>query len=119
MANIVAWALFFVGIIHLVFGIVRFKRQLAQAVSAGFINQFKEIEAYAAFWFLMSGPPLMLSGHIALHAIAVGDFYSLKTIGIYTFISAIIGVIAFPKSPCWAPLVLSPLLIAAGYGGLQ
>ncbi len=119
MSNFVAWTLFFVGIAHLVFGFVRFKKPLVRAASAGFINQFQEIEAYAAFWFLMSGPPLMLSGHLAIHAVAAGDHSSLQLIGIYTFVSAVIGAIAFPKSPFWVPLVLSPFLVAAGYGMLS
>jgi hypothetical protein len=31
---------------------------------------------------------------------------------------SVIGVIAFPRSPLWAPLALAPLMIAAGYGRL-
>jgi membrane glycosyltransferase len=40
----------------------------------------------------------------------------LRIVGIYTLVSSVVGVIAFPKSPFWALLLLSPLLIAAGYG---
>ncbi|TFC93253.1 hypothetical protein E3T28_11890 [Cryobacterium sinapicolor] len=116
MSTIAAWILFFLGLAHIAFGIVKFRKHIAHAISGGFINKFKETEAYGAFWFLMSGPPLMLSGQIAVHAISVGDFYALKVIGIYTLVSAVIGVIAFPKSPFWGMVVLAPLLIAAGYG---
>ncbi|SRR6266581_3559486 len=117
MSNVVAWALFSLGIVHIAFGLVRFKVPVAEAVTAGFIGQFKAPEARrTAFWFLMCGPLLMLAGHTAVHAVAVGDLSLLKVIGTYTLLSSVVGVTAFPKSPIWAPLLLSPPLIAAGYG---
>jgi uncharacterized membrane protein YidH (DUF202 family) len=117
MPKIVAWSLFALGVIHIVFGIVRFKVPLAEAVFAGFVGKFKEPEVRrTAFWFLMCGPLLMLVGHIAVRAVANGDHSQLKLIGMYTFIWSVIGVAAFPKSPLWALLLLSPLLVASGYG---
>lgn len=117
MSNIVAWVLFALGITHIVFGIVRFKVPFAEAVSAGFVGQFKVPEIRrTAFWFLMCGPLLVLAGHTAVHAVAVGDLALLKVIGTYTLVSSVVGVTAFPKSPFWASLLVSPLLIAAGYG---
>ncbi len=117
MSNVVAWAMFALGITHIVFGIFRFKVPLAEAVSAGFVGQFKVPELRrTAFWFLMCGPLLMLAGHIAVHAVAVGDLALLRVVGTYALITAVIGVTAFPKSPFLALLVISPLLIAAGYG---
>lgn len=54
MSKAVAWAVFVLGIAHIVFGIVRFKVPLAEAVSAGFIGQFREPEVRrTAFWFIM------------------------------------------------------------------
>ena len=120
MANVVAWAVFALGVSHIIFGVVRFKAPLAEAVSSGFFGQFRIPEVRrTAFWFLMCGPLLMLAGHVAVHAIAVGDLAVLKVIGTYGLVSAVIGVAAFPKSPLWALLLLSPLLIAAGYGLLS
>jgi hypothetical protein len=117
MSSLVAWAQFVLGIIHIVFGIIRFKVPLTEAVSAGFIGKFQIPETRrTAFWFLMCGPLLILSGHIAIHAVAVHDLALLKIIGAYTLGSSIVGVVAFPKSPFWASIVISPLLIAAGYG---
>ena len=119
MSNVVAWAVFALGVAHIVFGIVRFKAPISETVSAGFIGQFKTPEVRrTAFWFLMCGPLLMLAGHTALHAVAVGDLALLKVIGSYMLVSAVVGVTAFPKSPFWLLLFLSPLLIAAGYGWL-
>lgn len=117
MSNMVAWALFALGVGHIAFGLVRYRTPVAEAVAAGFIDQFKVTEARrTAFWFLMCGLLLMLAGHIAIHAVAVSDLSLLKVIGTYMFVSSVVGVPAFPKSPLWAPLLLSPLLIAAGYG---
>ena len=117
MSNAVAWAVFILGIAHIVFGIARFKGPLAEAVVDGFVGQFKAPEVRrTAFWFLMCGPLLMLVGHIALHAVAVGDLALLRVIGTYALVSSVVGVAAFPRSPLWALFFLSPLLIAAGYG---
>jgi len=118
--KIVAWATFALGIAHIVFGMVRFRVPLAEAVYAGFSGQFAAPEIRrTAFWFLMCGPFLMLVGHIAIRAVAVGDLELLKLIGLYMLVASTIGVAAFPASPLWAPLLLSPLLIAAGYGLLR
>jgi uncharacterized membrane protein HdeD (DUF308 family) len=117
MSIIVAWALFVLGIIHIVFGIVRFNVPLTEAVSAGFVGKFQRPEARrTAFWFLMCGPLLILAGHIAVHAVATNDLALLRVIGTYCLVSAVVGVAAVPKSPFWALIVLSPLLIMAGYG---
>ena len=117
MAIVIAWALFALGVAHIAFGLVRFRAPIGQAVVAGFVGQFKVPEVRrTAFWFLMVGPLLMLAGHIAVHAVAVADLSLFIVIGWYMLVMSAIGVIAFPKSPLWAPLLLSPLFIAAGYG---
>ncbi len=119
MSKGIAWAVFVLGLTHIVFGIVRFKASLAEALSAGFVGQFEEPEVRrTAFWFIMCGPLLMLVGHIAVRAVAAGDHSLLKIIGTYALISSVIGVTAFPRSPLWALLLLSLFLIAAGYGWL-
>jgi hypothetical protein len=116
MAKVVAWAVFALGFVHIVFGIVRFRAPLADALLAGFAGQFMLPEIRrTAFWFLMCGPMFMLAGHLAIHAVDVGDTRTLKLIGVYMFAASIVGVAAFPVSPLWAPLALSLPLIAAGY----
>jgi uncharacterized protein DUF6463 len=114
MSKVVAWAVFAVGVAHIVFGLVRFKAPLAEALAAGFIDQFRHSEArQAAFWFLMCGPLLMLVGHMAVRAVAAGDQAVLRIIGSYALAAAVVGIAAFPKSPLWSLLVLAIALIAA------
>lgn len=117
MANAAAWFMFFLGIAHIAFGLVKFKHPVVQAVSAGFIGEFAIPEVRrTAFWFLIFGPLLMLAGHVGIHAVAQGDLALLRILGIYAFLTAAVGAAAFPKSPFWAPLLVAPVLIAAGYG---
>ncbi len=117
MAKGIAWTTFALGIVHIVFGILKFKEPLAQAVYAGFFDQFRGHDARrAAFWFLMCGPLLMLVGHMAIRAVAAGDPAVLKVMGVYALIASVVGIAAFPASPLWSLLLLSLLLIAAGDG---
>lgn len=119
MPTVVAWTLFVLGVAHIPFGIIKFKTSFAEAVSAGFVNQFRAHEVRrTALWFTILGPLLMLAGHTAIHAVAAGDLELLKIVGIYVLITSIICVIAVPKSGFWSTLLVSPLLIAAGYGWL-
>lgn len=117
MSNIVAWTLFTLGVLHIPFGIIKFKTAFAAAVGGGFVDQFRAHEdRRAALWFTMLGPLFMLAGQAAVHAVAVGDLALLKMVGIYVLLISTICVVAVPKSGFWATLLISPLIIAAGYG---
>ncbi len=117
MINAVAWFMFVLGIGHIIYGLIKFKSPVTDAISAGFVGKFYAPEVRrTAFWFLIFGPLMMLAGHVSIHAVAVGDLALLKILGIYSFVTALIGIAAFPKSPFWAALIASPFLIAAGYG---
>ena len=119
MANAAAWFMFLLGIGHIVFGLVRYKGPVADALAAGFIGKFAKPEVRrTAFWFLILGPLLMLAGQVGIHAVAQGDLVLLRLLGIYAFITAVLGAAAFPKSPFWAPMLVAPVLIAVGYGWL-
>ena len=116
MSKAVAWAVFILGVAHIFFGVARFREPLLGALMDGFIGQFAVPEIRrTAFWFVIAGPLVMLMGHLAIHAVSVGDFKVLKVIGAYMLIFSAVGVAAFPASPLWAPLLLSLLLIALGY----
>jgi Family of unknown function (DUF6463) len=120
MANVIAWFMFALGIVHIIFGLIKFKAPIAGAISDGFVGKFLAPEARrTAFWFVIFGPMFMLSGHVGVHAVSSGDLALLKILGIYSFVTALIGVAAFPKSPFWAALIVSPFLIAVGYGYLS
>ena len=117
MTNVLAWLLFALGVGHLFYACVKFRSPLAVAVSAGWIGQFKTPEIRrTAFWFLIFSPLLMLAGHTASHAVAVGDVALLKIVAIYAFETSLVGVAALPKSPFLAVLLLSALLLARSHG---
>ena len=117
MAQALAWAIFALGIGHMVFGLVRYRRPLLDAVAAGFIGRFDGSDARrAAFWFLMCGLLLMLAGQVAIRSVAAGDLALLRIVGGYALISGALGVAAFPRSPFWLLLVLAPLLLGTANG---
>jgi hypothetical protein len=117
MSNTIAWLQFALGVAHILFGLVKFRVPLAAALADGFIDQFKTSEVRrTAFWFLISGPLIMLSGHAAVHAVAIGDMALIRIIGYYALAISIIGVAALPKSPFLVSVVLSGLLVAVGRG---
>lgn len=116
MAFFLAWALLGLGILHIIFGVVRFQDHIKDAWRDGFIGKFNLPEGRrTAFWFIMAGPFLMAIGQIAVHAVANSDFWTFRIIGYYLLVSCGIGVLAFPKSPLWTPLLLSFLFIAVGF----
>jgi hypothetical protein len=122
MSNFIAWTLFILGIGHIAYGVVKFKQPLALATAAGFsgfVRQFKTTEIVrTAFWFLLFGPLLMLAGHVAVHAVAMGDLVLLKIVGAYLMFVSVVGLAVLPRSPFLVAGVLSALVLAAGYGWL-
>ena len=117
LSSISAWALVALGVAHIAFGVVKFKAPLREAVSSGFVGRFSAPEIRrTAFWFVLFGIPLTLSGHVAVLAAGNADLALLRIIGAYVFAASLIGVAAFPKSPFPAALVVSFLLVLAGYG---
>jgi len=118
MSNYIPWFLFALGAAHIIFGLVKFRRPLSEAVRGGFVGQFNLPEARAAFWFVIFGPLLMLAGHIASHAVAASDFALVRVVGNYALVISIIGVAAFPKSPFIVSLPVAFLLVGIGYGWL-
>jgi Family of unknown function (DUF6463) len=116
LSSISAWALVALGVAHIAFGFVKFKAPLREAVSSGFVGRFSAPEIRrTAFWFVLFGVPLTLAGHVAVLASGNADLALLKVIGSYVFAASLVGVAAFPKSPFPASLVVSFLLVLAGY----
>lgn len=117
MANIAAWALFWLGLAHIVFGAIRFRKPLLEAIAAGYVGQFNQTEARrTAFWFIILGPSLMMLGLVAVHAVALAEWALLQQIGLVLVGTCVAGALAFPKSPFPLGLVIGLLLLAAGQG---
>ena len=117
MLNGLAWGVFALGAAHVIFGVVRYRAALADALGAGFFGKFGTPEIRrTAYWFVAIGPLLMLVGQLAIHAAASGDLTVFRIIGTYMLVFAIVGVSAFPASPIWLVLALSVPLILTGYG---
>jgi hypothetical protein len=117
MLTIAAWFLFILGIAHVFYGIVRFRTSIREALTEGFCGKFAGADARRlAFWFTAAGPLLALAGQVALHAVTIGDMGLIRMIGLYLSGLAIVGILAFPKSPLWVLLLPVSVFIAAGYG---
>lgn len=117
MTNFIAWSLLVLGALHVLYGAVKFRRPLADAFAAGFVGQFSQQETRrTAFWFVMFGPLLMMGGHLCIYAAGKGDFDAIRLVGTYLSVVSLIGVIALPRSPFIAGLLVSMLAMAAGYG---
>lgn len=117
MTLVASWLLFILGIAHVVFGLKRYQPYFRAAVSEGFVGQFSgEYGRALAFWFTIMGLPVALIGFLAAHLVSAGDLGVIKIIGFSLFVTAFTGVLAFPKSPLWLLLLLSPIFILGGYG---
>jgi hypothetical protein len=110
------WALVVLGVLHVVMGLVRFRESFAAVWREGVVGKFKKDDARrVAFWFTIAGPLLIAVGHLGVRAVYAADFEVVRIIGIYLFVTSMLGVISFPKSPFWATLVLSLVLLTGGY----
>ena len=117
ISPVLPWALFVLGIGHVLYGLVKFRVPLAHAVAAGLIGKFSAPEERrSAFWFVMFGPLLMLAGQVAVHAALVGDAHLIRVVGAYLLAVSAVGVLALPRSPFLVGLALSSMLLALGHG---
>jgi hypothetical protein len=110
-----AWALVCLGVAHVVFGILKYRKALRDALVAGFVGGFAAPELRrTAFWFVIFGLPLLLAGHLAVRAAGRGDAEVLCIIGSHVLVTSLIGTAAFPRSPFPAALTVAAMLIVAG-----
>lgn len=117
MSHFAAQYLIVLGILHIIFGVVRYRKPLLAAVKEGFVGRFAESdERRAAFWFISVGPLIGLIGLFTARAALARDIGMLLSTGICLSVLATIGLLAFPKSPLWALLPPSVILIACGAG---
>lgn len=112
-----AWILFALGIGHILYGLIWYRVPFSEIFSEGFVNKFNSKESRrSAFWFTIFGALLTMIGHIAIYAAHVSDTDLFIIIGCYLFITSFIGILALPKSPFWAALILSLTFIVIGNG---
>lgn len=117
LATVSSWALVTLGVAHIAFGIVKYRVPFRQALFSGFVGQFAAPEVRrSAFWFVMFGIPLLLAGHVAVHAVGHGDLALLELVANYVAASSLIGVVAFPKSPFALSLIVAVMLVLASHG---
>jgi Family of unknown function (DUF6463) len=111
------WILVALGILHCLLGLVVFRKPIFAAMGDGFIGKFAGIpERRLAFWFIIFGPLLLMSGHVAVIAVADGNMVLLRVVGIYLFAASAIGATALPKSPFSITIFLAAFMVAGSLG---
>jgi hypothetical protein len=114
VSSVAAASLVVLGVLHVLYGLIRFRAPLAEAIAEGFVGRFMVSDTRRlAFWFILVGPLLSLIGWLALGVVRTGDVGALRTIGGALFAASTIGVVAFPKSPLWVVLPISMVFVAA------
>ena len=69
MTRVVGWVLLMGGVGHIATGYVVFREQLVAIFRAGFVNAIlPHFDRRAAFWFILFGVMVSMSGHIVLAA---------------------------------------------------
>ena len=117
MTTTLAWFLFALGVSHVGVALIKFRAPLMEGLRAGMIGKFGAPEARrTAFWFTLFGPLVMLAGQVAIHAAATGDLALYRLVGSYLLGVSVVGAFVSPKSPFSAGLLISALMVAAGYG---
>ncbi|MBJ7311450.1 DUF6463 family protein [Rugamonas sp. CCM 8940] len=114
-----AWAVLALGVGHILMGLLRFRQAFLETLRDGLVGQFHHNDTRrVGFWFTIFGPLLMLVGHLAVNAARAGDLHLFSIIGGYLIPIALLGVIAWPRSPFWAALIVGGVLLAVGQGWL-
>jgi Family of unknown function (DUF6463) len=117
MISVAAWTVLALGVVHCLLGLAVFRKPFVQAFGEGIIGKFAGIpERRLAFWFTAFGPLLMMSGHVAVIAVAEGNMVLLKVVGIYLLAISAIGAAALPKSPFSVTVFLAAYIVAASMG---
>ncbi len=116
MVAIAAYYMIALGALHVLFGLIRFRKPLSEAFREGFVARFEQSDARRlAFWFIAVGPLMSLLGQAALDVYGAGDLQLIATMGVTLFVVGVIGVLAFPRSPLWSLFPPSLTFIAGGF----
>lgn len=110
---IAAWLVVALGVIHCLLGLVRFRRPIAAALGEGLVGRFAGVpERRLAFWFIIFGPLLLMSGHVAVMAATEGNMALLRVVGLYLLAVSVAGTVALPKSPFSVTIFLAAFIVA-------
>lgn len=116
MVAIAAYTMIALGALHVLFGVIRFRKPLGDACREGFIGRFEQSDARRlAFWFIAIGPLMSLLGWASLDVYKAGDLPLIATMGVTLLVVGVIGVLAFPRSPLWSLFPPSLMFIAGGF----
>lgn len=96
-----------VALLHTLFGISSFTKELQEIGQQGFINGISNIEQSLAAWFLLFGCLLFVIGLLVLSIEKHGQAVP-KTIAIVLLVINCLGVTLMPASGFW--LLFPPLL---------
>lgn len=117
MILILAWLTFVLGIGHTLTGLILYKKPLLSAFSDGYWNSFKADKSRTlAFWFVLFGPMLSFVGYLCVYAVNAGDSGLLQRLAVFLLCLGLSGGLAFPKSPFWAAVVFSTLMLMKTHG---
>lgn len=120
MLIVATWCLLALGVAHTIYGLVRFKQPVTEALREGGIGKFQSIDSRRlSFWFILFGPMLMMAGQVAIRATYLNDLSLVAIIGVYVLIISSVGILALPKSPFWAGLLLSLAILAGACGWIE
>lgn len=114
--KISGWYLFAMGIVHVLFGIVQFRDELADILKAGIINSVSDqMDLNAAFWFIFTGFLLIYMGLQWQKQIdRNNEPLSLNTALGMTAIT-VAGVLIVPMSGFWLLLPLCIIMLHSAY----
>lgn len=114
MMLLAAQYLIVIGIAHVAFGMVRYRRTLVAALREGWAGCFSHSDKrLVAFWFIAAGPLISLIGALLRHAALTNDPVMAFPTGVVLAILAVVGIADFPKSPRWALLPPAIMLLLA------
>ena len=118
MISIIGFIVLAGGIGHVITGLVIFRPQLTAIVSDGVINAvLPYFDRRAALWFILFGVMVAMTGHLLIHAAAVGDLASVRIAGWYLLGVSSVGTLTQTRSPSSVLVALSLALLGLSYFG--
>jgi hypothetical protein len=100
------------AVAHTVVGVILYRRPLASIIGDGVLNAVDpHIDRRAAFWFLLFGPVLVMTGRLADSAVRRGDAATAGMVARNLLGVGIAGAAAMPLSGFWLLIGISALML--------